>query len=385
MNNKNQLTAKAIAAIVTLALTVTVVFSIYSPVTAQNPRGNSVPPSPTETTAAKNPVSTSPEIPKSSLKSPPNTDKPTEVSLGFYLINIGRINQSDETLDIGGYLSATWKDPRLAFDPKAVGDTVMRYNLDKIWEPNLTIVNASSTAKRVGLELTVQPDGTVSYVELLNATVSSDLDLKKFPFDSQTVKIVWESLSFDDRVVVFKENKTLTGLSEDSFVSLSEWKIIGTDTPITTNTFANEKKTYARYNFEIKLKRNYQFYIFKAFIPLTLITLISWATFWIDANKAFATQMSLGITSTLTAITFNFTLTNSLPRLPYMTLLDAYIFICYIFFFSAIMANVSLHFLLYKYEKPESNAGIVKKLRWIFPLAFILSQVATITIFLWAK
>lgn len=381
MNKKNRLAAQAIAALVSLALTVAL--SIYSPVVAQNTRGNSPTPTRTATTAAKAPAAQPPEISKPSLKSPPNTDKPTEVSLGFYLINLGRINQSDETIDVSGYFAATWQDPRLAFDPKAVGDTVIRYTPEKIWEPNLTIVNASSAAKTVAQDLTVQPDGTVNYLQLINATVSSDLDLRKFPFDSQTVKIVWESLSFDDRGVVFKENPTLTGFSEDSFVSLAEWKILGINTPITANKFINENKTYARYVFEIKLNRNYQFYIFKVFIPLLLITLISWATFWINANTAFATQMSLGITSTLTAITFNFTVANSLPRLSYMTMLDAYIFICYIFFFSSIMANVSVHFLLNNHEKPELTVGVVRKFRWIFPLAFILCQSIVMTILFW--
>ncbi|MEG4321547.1 MULTISPECIES: hypothetical protein [unclassified Microcoleus] len=378
MNKKNRLAAQAIAALVTIALTVAL-FIDY-PVVAQNPRANSPTPTRTATTAA-NAAAKSPDIPQPSLKSPPNTDKPTEVSLGFYLIDLGRINQSDETIDVSGYFAASWQDSRLAFDPKAVGDTVMRYTPEKIWEPNLTIVNASSAAKRVALELTVQPDGTVNYLELVNATVSSDLDLKKFPFDSQTVKIVWESLSFDDQRVVFKENPTQTGFSEDPFVSLSEWKILGINTPITSNKFIKENKTYARYTFEIKLKRNYQFYIFKVFIPLLLITLISWATFWINANTAFATQMSLGITSTLTAITFNFTVANSLPRLSYMTMLDAYIFICYIFFFSSIMANVSVHFLLNNHEKPEFTVGVVRKFRWIFPLAFIFCQSLVMTIF----
>ncbi|MEG4631251.1 hypothetical protein QUB56_16870 [Microcoleus sp. AR_TQ3_B6] len=379
MNKKNRLAARSIAALVSLALTVALF--IYSPVVAQNPRRNS--PTPTATTAAKNPATQRPENSQPSFKSPPNTDGPTEVSLGFYLINLGRINQSDETIDVSGYFAATWQDPRLAFDPKTVGDTVIRYTPEKIWEPNLTIVNASSAAKTVAQDLTVQPDGTVNYLQLINATVSSDLDLRKFPFDSQTVKIVWESLSFDDRGVVFKENPTLTGSSEDSFVSLSEWKILGISTPITGNKFIKENKTYARYVFEIKLHRNYQFYIFKVFIPLLLITLISWATFWINANTAFATQMSLGITSTLTAITFNFTVANSLPRLSYMTMLDAYIFICYLFFFSSIMANVSVHFLLNNHEKPEFTVGVVRKFRWIFPLAFLLCQSIVMTSFFW--
>jgi hypothetical protein len=51
------------------------------------------------------------------------------------------------------------------------------------------------------VELTAPPDGIVNYLELINATVSSDLNLKKFPFDSQAAKVVLESLSSDDRYI----------------------------------------------------------------------------------------------------------------------------------------------------------------------------------------
>lgn len=377
--NNNRLKAHTISALVSLAL-IAALFA-YSPVAAQNTPRNSPASASRPTTATTTKPTAPPETPKAALKTPPNADKPTEVAVGFYLTNLGRINQSDETFDVSGYLSANWQDPRLAFNPKAVGDTEIRYTPEKIWEPVLTIVNSQSAAKKGTVELTAQPDGTVNYLELINATVSSDLDLKKFPFDSQTAKVVLESLSFDERRVVLQKDPKLTGYSTDSFVSLSEWRILGFNSTVTPNKFELEGKTYSRYTFELKLKRNYQFYIFKVFIPLLLITLLSWATFWIDANAAFSTQMSVGMTSTLTAITFNFTVANALPRLSYLTLLDAYIFICYIFFFLSLMANVTVHFLLKYQEKPDFTAGLTRTFRWIFPLAFVLFQGIVITIF----
>ncbi len=232
------------------------------------------------------------------------------------------------------------------------------------------------------MQLSAQPDGTVTYLELVNATVSSTFDLRKFPFDSQTAMMIWEPLSSDSKGIVFKENPTATGYSKDSYVSLSEWKILGINPAVTIQKAENEDKTYPRYTFAIKLKRNYQFYIFKVFVPLLLITMISWTTFWIDPNTAFVPQMNVGITSILTAITFNFTVANSLPRVPYMTLMDAYIFICYIFFFSSIMATVVSHFWLKNHKNPELSIELLCKLRWIFPSAFILAQATAMTIFL---
>ena len=208
------------------------------------------------------------------------------------------------------------------------------------------------------------------------------MDLRKFPFDSQIAQIIWEPLSSDAKGIVLQENQTATGYSKDSYVSLSEWQILGINTAVTAKKAEKEDKTYPRYTFEIKVKRNFQFYIFKVFLPLLLITVISWTTFWINPNTAFVPQMNVGITSILTAITFNFTVANALPRVSYLTLMDAYIFICYIFFFSSIMATVTCHFLLNHHQKPEVVVGILRNFRWIFPAAFIVSQATAITFFL---
>lgn len=365
-----------------LALTLTLMMSSYVPVAAQDNSSNLAVPLPKQTTTVTvtPPTAKAPEA-KPSLKTPPNPQKPTEVSLGFSLVNLGRINQADETFDVSGFLYATWQDPRLTFDPKIVGDEVVRYTPEQIWEPALTIFNSQSAAKRGSVQLTAKSDGTVSYLEQVNATVSSDLDLKKFPFDSQSAKIIWEPLSSDSKGIVLQENQTATGYSKESYVSLSEWQILGIKTSVTARKTEKEDKTYPRYTFEIQLQRNSQYYIFKVFLPLLLITLISWTTFWIDPNSAFSSQLTLGLTSMLTAITFNFTVDNSLPRVSYLTLMDGYIIICYIFFFSSIIATVTAHFLLKQHEKPEIVVGMLRKFRWIFPAVFGLCQTLAMTIF----
>jgi Neurotransmitter-gated ion-channel ligand binding domain len=184
--NKNQLAAKVMAGLVSLALTV--VMSNYSPVAAQNTPRNS--PVQQATTTATQPAAKPAETRKPSIKSDRSIDKPTLVSVGFSLINLGRINQTDETFDVSGFLQATWQDPRLAFDPNAVGDKVIRYTPEQIWEPALTIFNSQSAPKRGTVQLTAKPDGTVTYLEQVNATVSSQFDFRKFPFDSETATII---------------------------------------------------------------------------------------------------------------------------------------------------------------------------------------------------
>jgi hypothetical protein len=114
-----------------------------------------------------------------------------------------------------------------------------------------------------------------------------------------------------------------------------------------------------------------------------LISIISWTAFWINPSTAFAGQMSLGITSILAAITFNLTITNSLPRVPYATMMDVFIATCYLFFFSAILAVVHIHVLINRPE-PERAMKLIHKFRWIFPALFVIAQVTALTLFLLA-
>ncbi|MBD2102808.1 hypothetical protein [Leptolyngbya sp. FACHB-261] len=317
-----------------------------------------------------------------SLSSPPNANQPTQVALGFHLLNLGRINQTEETFNVTGFLYAFWQDPRLRFDPQQVGDQVVRYTPEQIWEPTLTIFNSQDLQKKGPVQLSAKPDGTVSYLELINVTVSSSLDLRKFPFDTQTARIIWEPLSSDVKGVSLVENPIATGYSREPYLSLSEWQTLGIETSVGSKKGEKEDKNYARYTYEIKIQRRSGFYLFKIVLPLMLITLVSWTAFWINPITSFVPQMNVGITSILTAITFNFTVANSLPRVPYVTLMDSYIFICYIFFFSSIISTVLIHFLLNNRAKPEPGLRLIRQSRWLFPLAFVGAQALLFATFL---
>jgi hypothetical protein len=348
-----------------------------SPVGAKNSASNYSPP--LQKVPSRYPVI---ENIQPSLKSPPIIDRPTDVTVGFTASNIDRINQSDETFDISGFLSLTWQDRRLKFNPDNVKDRIVRHNPDLIWEPKLTILNSQSSTKRGSIQLTAKPDGTIEYLEQINTTVSSDLKLKKFPFDSQTAKIIWEPAVSDTQGVTLKENPDLTGYSKDSYVSLSEWKILGINSNVSQKADAKNRNR-TQYTFEIKIKRHFQFYLFKVFLPWIFIMAVSWTTFWMNPNTAFVPQMNVGLTSILTSITFNFSIANSLPRISYMTLMDAYIFVCYIFLFASIMATVTCHFRLNYQKRPENLVfKTLQRCRWIFPIAFIGCQFITMSLFL---
>lgn len=40
----------------------------------------------------------------------PDRERPTEVAIGIYLLNISHVNEEDETLDVDGFIFLRWRD-----------------------------------------------------------------------------------------------------------------------------------------------------------------------------------------------------------------------------------------------------------------------------------
>jgi hypothetical protein len=59
-----------------------------------------------------------------------------------------------------------------------------------------------------------------------------------------------------------------------------------------------------------------------AILPLVLIVIMSWCSFWIDPVNANS-QISIAVTSMLTLIAYRYAVDTQVPRLPYMTRVDA--------------------------------------------------------------
>jgi hypothetical protein len=327
------------------------------------------------------PPTTPREWPKGTQRIPPNPKAPTEVKLGFYVLNLGKIDQLNETMDLVGLVTTSWTDPRLAFDPTVFGERVARPAPDQIWMPELTILNAATLHRKTPIQLSVRPDGKVKSIELIGMTVSTDYALRRFPFDRQTALVIWEPLSSEVQPLHLVDDPAADGVNQESYVTLSEWSIEDVHGTVTLRSSDHDDLSFPRHTFKMSIKRNYGFYLVKVFAPLLLITVISWTVFWINPNTAFAPQMTVGMFSILTAITFNLTVTSALPRVPYVTLLDGYIATCYLFFFATILSVVYIH-LLINQQKAEKATGLIRHFRWIFPLGFLVVQGASFTTFL---
>ena len=117
-----------------------------------------------------------------------------------------------------------------------------------------------------------------------------------------------------------------------------------------------------------------QYYILKVILPLILIVVMSWASFWIDPVNASA-EISVAVTSMLTLIAYRFAVDTQLPRLPYMTRLDALFLISTLLVFFSLI-EVMATTILDNNQQAERAKKLDRYCRVIFPVIFAIACVA---------
>jgi Neurotransmitter-gated ion-channel ligand binding domain/Neurotransmitter-gated ion-channel transmembrane region len=307
----------------------------------------------------------------------PNADSgPTEISVGMWVVDISSIDSAQQTFTAEIAVVLRWKDPRLAH----TGNGVVRYPLEQIWHPRVGIVNeTNSVSRKMPDSVEVEPDGTVTYRQRYVGAFTQPLRLQSFPFDRQTFRVQLVAVRYQSNEVMFVPDQVWIrdGLKEAGGISpsvtLPDWTIEKWELKPLVYALA-PRHQYSSYAFEFTASRNVQYYILKVILPLVLIVMMSWSVFWIDPVHSNS-QISIAVTSMLTLIAYRFAVDSQLPRLPYMTRLDAlFLTSTLLVFFSLI--EVLATTILDSKQQAEQAKKIDRYCRIIFPVIFAIASIA---------
>ena len=144
-----------------------------------------------------------------SVPTPATRPVPVQVTLNVNKIyNIDSVNQ---TYEIDGYLVLLWTDDRLTFVPDEDGQSLRTYENDAaldemgpaIWWPSIEFINVVGERDVPSRRLVVNSDGRIVYNERFYGTFTSEMDFRRFPFDTQDFVVQIESFSYDASEVEF--------------------------------------------------------------------------------------------------------------------------------------------------------------------------------------
>jgi hypothetical protein len=314
----------------------------------------------------------------------PPGDRPVVVKAGFMLYDINEIEESTETFEFEGALLLSWHDPRQAFDAETEGVTERvfkgSYQYTELydgWRPQAFLANESGSYDRQGTVLRIEPDGTVWYVEEIDAVAESPMDLRFFPFDEQTLQIHFKFLGYGVDEVRFEPVEEYSRLlpQRGNPVGNAGWAIgdysiaAGEDQSAIAGPQAVGRGSTLR--IDVAAERRSGYLIRVVVLPLMLIVALSWVVFWMD-RESLGNRMDISFIALLTVVAFQIMVEQALPAIPDLTLMAGFLAINYLLLAATIVVNLRVDQLDRAGRQADGDA-LDLRCRWMFPLLYFVA------------
>ena len=308
--------------------------------------------------------------------------RPVEVRTGLRLEQIIEVNQRKELFSAVAQLRMQWRDPALAFNPENCqcdSKTLFNFSLDQFvaaakghW-PAVSFRNQQGKRWSQDRMATILADGRVTYSERFTANFQVDFDFRQFPFDTQAFQIHVDALRPVERFVL----ADLAGFSdisadhgEDEFILTSfdtRW--------YSTADIGGER--FSSFTFRFEAPRHLSYYVFRIFVPISLLILVSWFTFFLRDYKH---RIEVTSANLLVFIAFSFSIAGNYPRLGYLTFLDAIMAVMFVMSALVVVYNVCMKRLELADHQALANR-IDNIMDWSYPLLFVAALGIMILVF----
>ena len=298
-------------------------------------------------------------------------EKPREVQIGVKLQQMIDVNEATEFFNAVIALQMEWDDPDAAFSPDECDCMRKTYTASNFGDflaevgawPEFTIYNQQGrrfTQNQVGV---IDSNGHVTYFERFTTDLQVDFDFSRYPFDRQEFTIKIDNVYPND-VFVYTELPGFTEIAEehgeDEFV-ITDWQTS------VSNEKASTMSTVSRFSFGFEAPRQLEYYTLQIFIPILLIIIVSYVTFFL---RDYGRRIEVASANLLLFIAFSFSLADNYPRLGYVTFLDALMAMIFVINALVVIYNVWLRKMEMAGDAAKSER-IDTVLDWAYPIAYV--------------
>jgi len=297
-------------------------------------------------------------------------EKPYTVAIGVWVDQITHIDQKSENFGIVGNLRLEWDDPELAFDAKQASQDLRLYTRDAftrfvdqngLFAPGFVIHNQQGRRFSQEINIAVSQNGHAVYLERFSATLQApDFDFVQYPFDKQKFFVHVVAVA-PTRFFKFVPLEGFSGLGdqlgEEQWIFQESWTETSEVSGITG-------MPTTRFSLGIMANRHRNYYVLRIFVPLTIILLVTWVTFFL---QDFSKRVDIAGANLLIFVAFNFTISNDLPRLGYLTFMDAILVAFFAFTGMVVVVNV-----LFRRMEITGRESLARRIDiytiWIYPV-----------------
>ena len=302
-------------------------------------------------------------------------DTPLQVSIGVQVEQIVSINQKEENFEVVGNLRMEWQDPALAFDPQTQQGSALKVftregftrfvDQEGIFAPAFMMYNQQGRRFTQNAGVLVFSDGQAVYGERFTVKLQApEFDFVRYPFDTQSFFIhVQATYPLEFMQYVRLEGFSRLGdlLGEEEWIFTNNWTSV-------SEVVGMIGKPASRLSFGFEGRRHLNYYLLRIFLPLIIIILVSWLTFFL---QDFSKRIDIGGANLLIFVAFNFTVSNDLPRLGYLTFMDAIMVTTFVF--SGLVVIVNVIFRRLEVSGKEALARRIDYFTlWIYPVTLVI-------------
>ncbi|XP_067404538.1 gamma-aminobutyric acid receptor subunit epsilon isoform X1 [Emydura macquarii macquarii] len=283
--------------------------------------------------------------------------KPTFIDVDIYVNSIGPVSviQMEYTIDI--FFAQTWYDRRLRFNSTLKALTLNTNMVSRIWIPDTFFRNSkradSHWITTPNQLLRIWNDGKVLYTLRLTIEAECLLQLQNFPMDTHSCPLVFSSYGYPREEIIYRWRRYSIEVSDQRTWRLYQFDFTGLRN--TSEVLRTGAGDYMVMTVSFDLSRRMGYFAIQTYIPCILTVVLSWVSFWIKRDSTPA-RTSLGITTVLTMTTLSTISRKHLPRVSYITAMDLFVSVCFIFVFAALMEYATLNYLVGNKKPPEHNS-----------------------------
>ncbi len=203
----------------------------------------------------------------------------------------------------------------------------------------------------------------------VNAVAEASLNLRRYPFDRQTLEARFEVLGFDKREVIL-ESLPVSIARDGTPIRIPEWTLKGVEALVRDRIapYSEGLATASVYALVLDVKRDSQFMMRLVIIPLVLIVIMSWSVFWMD-RSSLGDRIGVSFVGILTAVAYQIVVGDIMPQISYITWIDAFLNIS----FWVMCCTVVVNLIVGDADKHGNTARgdlVDQRCRWIFPIVY---------------
>ncbi|CAL8393882.1 unnamed protein product [Boreogadus saida] len=260
-------------------------------------------------------------------------------------------NRKEYQIDI--IFAQTWTDSRLSYNSTMKILTLNSNMVGLIWLPD-TIFRNSKNAEAHWITmpnqlLRIWNDGKILYTLRLTINAECQLQLHNFPMDHHSCPLIFSSYGYPRDEMIYKWRRNSVEASDPKSWRLYQFDFRGLRN--TSDILKTSTGDYVTMTVYFDLSRRMGYFTIQTYIPCILTVVLSWVSFWIKKDATPA-RTALGITTVLTMTTLSSVARTSLPRVSYVTAMDLFVTVCFLFVFAALMEYATLNYYSASARRP---------------------------------